>query len=116
MNKLSRLPKAVRWNNRVLKLLDQRYLPNEERVMTCERIEDVFEAILTLSVRGAPAIGIAAAYGLLVSLFETKLPLSELKAELARAREDHQYDNLVHKRELESVKNPIPKLRNKGLM
>ena len=42
--------------------------------------------------------------------------VEELKAELARAREDHQYDNLVHKRELESLKNPIPKLRNKGLM
>jgi len=42
--------------------------------------------------------------------------VEELKAELARAREDHQYDNLVHRRELESVKNPIPKLRNKGLM
>ena len=42
--------------------------------------------------------------------------VEELKAELARAREDHQYDNMVHKRELESVKNPIPKLRNKGLM
>ena len=42
--------------------------------------------------------------------------VEQLKAELARAKEDHQYDNLVHKRELESVKNPIPKLRNKGLM
>ncbi len=87
MNKLSRLPKAVRWNNRALKLLDQRYLPHEERVISCESIEDVFEAISTLSVRGAPAIGIAAAYGLLVSLFETKLPVSELKAELAKRGE-----------------------------
>ena len=42
--------------------------------------------------------------------------VEELKAELARAKEDHQYDNLVHRRELESLKNPIPKLRNKGLM
>jgi cell division septum initiation protein DivIVA len=32
----------------------------------------------------------------------------ELKAELARAKEDHQYDNLVHQRELESLKNPLP--------
>ena len=40
--------------------------------------------------------------------------VGELKAELARAKEDHQYDNLVHKRELESVKNPVPKLRRKG--
>ena len=39
-----------------------------------------------------------------------------LKAELARAKEDHQYDNLVHKRELESLKNPIHDLRKKGLM
>jgi len=40
--------------------------------------------------------------------------VEELKAELARAKEDHQYDNMVHKRELESVKNPVPKLRRKG--
>ena len=40
--------------------------------------------------------------------------VGELKAELARAREDHQYDNLVHRRELESVKNPLPSLRKKG--
>ena len=40
----------------------------------------------------------------------------ELKAELARAREDHQNDNLVHKQELESFKNPLDKLRKKGLM
>ena len=40
----------------------------------------------------------------------------ELKAELARAKEDHQYDNLVHQKELESLRNPVNKLRNKGLM
>jgi len=40
--------------------------------------------------------------------------VEELKAKLARAREDHQYDNLVHRRELESVKNPLPSLRKKG--
>jgi len=38
----------------------------------------------------------------------------ELKAELARAKEDHQYDNLVHRHELESLKNPLPNLRKKG--
>jgi regulator of replication initiation timing len=41
---------------------------------------------------------------------------NRLKADLARAKEDHQYDNMVHQKELESLKNPIPKLRNKGLM
>tara|TARA_R110002012_G_scaffold107256_1_gene248885 strand:- start:123 stop:389 length:267 start_codon:yes stop_codon:yes gene_type:complete len=38
----------------------------------------------------------------------------ELKAALARAKEDHQYDNLVHRHELESLKNPLPHLRKKG--
>ena len=38
----------------------------------------------------------------------------QLKANLARAKEDHQYDNLVHSRELESVKNPVAGLRKKG--
>ena len=42
--------------------------------------------------------------------------VEELKAALARAKEDHQYDNLVHKKELEALKNPVSKLRNKGLM
>ena len=40
----------------------------------------------------------------------------DLKADLARAKEDHQYDNLVHQKELESFKNPIPGFRKKGLM
>jgi len=40
----------------------------------------------------------------------------ELQAALARAKEDHQYDNLVHQQELESLKNPLPGLRKKGLV
>jgi methylthioribose-1-phosphate isomerase len=44
-------------------LLDQRRLPNEEVELWCGSAEEVAEAIRTLAVRGAPAIGIAAAYG-----------------------------------------------------
>ena len=47
---------------------------------------------------------------------DLKREVDHLKAELARAKEDHQYDNLVHQKELESLKNPVTKLRNKGLM
>jgi len=39
----------------------------------------------------------------------------DLKAELARAKEDHQYDNLVHQKELESLRNPVDRLRKKGM-
>ena len=41
--------------------------------------------------------------------------IENLKADLARAREDHQYDNMVHEQELESLKNPVNKLRDEGM-
>ena len=53
-----------RWTDGTLELLDQRRLPEEEAWLRCERPEEVAEAIGSLAVRGAPAIGIAAAYGL----------------------------------------------------
>jgi len=48
-------------------------------------------------------------------MMDLKKENEQLKADLARAKEDHQYDNLVHKKELESLKNPILSLRQKGL-
>ena len=47
----------------VLHLLDQRALPAEETWLRCTAVEEVAVAIETLAVRGAPAIGVAAAYG-----------------------------------------------------
>jgi methylthioribose-1-phosphate isomerase len=54
----------LRFEDGVLLVLDQRALPGEERWIRCERPEQVAECIRTLAVRGAPAIGIAAAYGM----------------------------------------------------
>jgi methylthioribose-1-phosphate isomerase len=51
-----------------LVLLDQTRLPTELREVTCRDVRDVWEAIQTLRVRGAPAIGIAAAYGVVLGL------------------------------------------------
>ena len=48
-------------------LLDQRRLPAEEEYLRLTRVEDVARAIETLAVRGAPAIGIAAAYGVVLA-------------------------------------------------
>jgi methylthioribose-1-phosphate isomerase len=45
-------------------LLDQRFLPGEEIELRCVSAAEVAEAIRTLAIRGAPAIGVAAAYGL----------------------------------------------------
>lgn len=51
-----------------LDLIDQTLLPNELTRIECRDIETVWEAIKMLRVRGAPAIGIAAAYGVVVGL------------------------------------------------
>src|SRR5436190_17650073 len=51
-----------------LVLIDQTLLPAEFRERECRTVEEVWEAIKSLRVRGAPAIGIAAAYGVCVGL------------------------------------------------
>ena len=55
--------RIVRLEAGAVVLLDQRRLPDEEVELRCESAAEVAEAIRTLAVRGAPAIGIAAAYG-----------------------------------------------------
>src|SRR5436305_2026744 len=54
----------LRWRDGVLELLDQTRLPDDEVWLRCQRPDEVADAIRRLGVRGAPAIGIAAAYGL----------------------------------------------------
>jgi methylthioribose-1-phosphate isomerase len=53
--------------NRVVMMLDQRKLPRLERYTQIKRIEELAEAIRAMIVRGAPAIGIAAAYGMVLA-------------------------------------------------
>ena len=56
--------RIVRLEADAVVLLDQRRLPDEDVELRCESAEEVAEAIRTLAIRGAPAIGVAAAYGL----------------------------------------------------
>ncbi|MBD3179601.1 MAG: S-methyl-5-thioribose-1-phosphate isomerase [Candidatus Latescibacteria bacterium] len=51
-----------------VRIIDQTLLPGEYRILELDSVEQVAEAIRSLRVRGAPAIGIAAAYGMLLSL------------------------------------------------
>ena len=62
------LPETIRWEDGNLYLLDQRQLPNSVEYLHIQNAEDAWHAIKTLAVRGAPAIGIAAAYGLAVAM------------------------------------------------
>jgi len=51
-----------------LRMIDQTLLPTEFREIDCKTVEQVWDAIKMLRVRGAPAIGVAAAYGVVVGL------------------------------------------------
>ncbi|MBN8603431.1 MAG: S-methyl-5-thioribose-1-phosphate isomerase [Planctomycetes bacterium] len=67
-------PKSVAWRGNVdgcLVLLDQTKLPGECVFLDCLDVPTVWEAIKQLRVRGAPAIGIAAAYGVCVAVRES---------------------------------------------
>jgi methylthioribose-1-phosphate isomerase len=57
----------IRWRDDSLELLDQTLLPGEERWLRCDTAQSVGDAIRRLAVRGAPAIGVAAAYGLVLA-------------------------------------------------
>lgn len=59
--------RAVQWQGDHLRLLDQRLLPQEERWIDCATAAQVTQAIKDLAVRGAPAIGIAAAWGVVLA-------------------------------------------------
>ncbi len=67
-------------------LLDQRALPLVERYERLARVEQVAEAIETLAVRGAPAIGIAAAYGLVLAAVAARGGAVEFIAAMGAAR------------------------------
>jgi len=51
-----------------LALIDQTLLPTEFRMLPCHDIDCVWEAIRNLRIRGAPAIGLAAAYGVVLGV------------------------------------------------
>ncbi len=82
------VPRALWWDEaaRALRLLDQRLLPGECVVLACSTAAQVGEAIHTLQVRGAPAIGAAAAYGLALGARESLPPDEIIPSEMALAK------------------------------
>lgn len=58
---------AFRWSNGHLEVLDQRLLPWKEQYISCHSPQDVAKTIKDMAVRGAPAIGCVAAYGMAIA-------------------------------------------------
>ncbi|WP_097460519.1 S-methyl-5-thioribose-1-phosphate isomerase [Mangrovitalea sediminis] len=83
---------ALEWRGDSLALLDQRLLPGEERWLTLSTADEVFSAIRDMVVRGAPAIGISAAYGVVLAA------RSALESEDWLARIESAIENLAESR------------------
>jgi methylthioribose-1-phosphate isomerase len=82
---------TITWEGGVdgcVKLIDQTLLPGEFRIIECRDVECMWEAIKQLRVRGAPAIGIAAAFGVVLGIqSSTAESFEEFQGELSQAIE-----------------------------
>lgn len=76
------------WEDDAVALIDQRYLPNTYEVVHCRTLDEVAHAIKSMQVRGAPAIGCTAAYGMaLVAQQSQAATIADLQAEIATAKQ-----------------------------
>jgi methylthioribose-1-phosphate isomerase len=85
--------KTLKWVGGVdgyLEIIDQRILPGEYKIIHCVNVKQLYGAIKTLAVRGAPAIGVAGAYGAVLSLQSISAKAS-LKQSLAVLKRDCEY-------------------------
>ena len=78
----------ISFENGVLYALDQRALPVREEMIALKTVEDVADAIRTLLVRGAPLIGVSAAYGMAISAQHHKTLEKEAFCAALRADKD----------------------------
>lgn len=84
----------LEWTGDTLRILDQTKLPQEQAVVVARTFSDVAEAIQTMQVRGAPAIGVAAAYAMVLAVKSVETLntdrlisyLSEVEKEMANTR------------------------------
>ncbi|HYT91721.1 MAG TPA: S-methyl-5-thioribose-1-phosphate isomerase [Gemmataceae bacterium] len=85
----SQPPRTLEWiggTDGFLRLLDQTLLPTQLEYRDCRTVEEVWEAIKVLRVRGAPAIGVAAAYGVVLGMQGGQRALADVTAFLRTSR------------------------------
>lgn len=70
--KMTTIPVQLNDTKDAMVILDQTLLPEEEKFLELRKPEEIWEAIKKLRVRGAPAIGVAAAFGLYVSMLQSE--------------------------------------------
>src|SRR5208337_111335 len=80
--------KTIEWTEQGVRMIDQTRLPGEEIYQTYSDYRDVAEAIRSLVIRGAPAIGVAAAMGIAVGIKHSGAKnATELRADFEKIAE-----------------------------
>jgi methylthioribose-1-phosphate isomerase len=79
------IPPTIEWRDGAVRLIDQRRLPDELTFLTCRTVDDLCEAIRSLAVRGAPALGAAGAMGVALAHAAGE-PLTDAAARLVATR------------------------------
>jgi methylthioribose-1-phosphate isomerase len=80
--------KTIEWTDDGVRMIDQLKLPTEERYVTCRTYQEVAEAIRSMVIRGAPAIGVAAAMGVALGIKNSGgRTIPELRADFEKIAE-----------------------------
>jgi len=79
------IPPSIEWVDGRIRLIDQRRLPAELVTLDIAEVDDLCEAITTMAVRGAPALGVAGAMGIALARV-TGVPVAEAAARLVATR------------------------------
>src|SRR5688572_23964940 len=74
--------RTVAWEDEAVVMIDQRLLPQEERYLRCRDHHEVATAIRDMAIRGAPAIGVAAALGIALGVRRSTASGDELRRAL----------------------------------
>jgi methylthioribose-1-phosphate isomerase len=77
---------TIQWTDEGVVMIDQTRLPSEERYVTCRNYHEVADAIRTMIIRGAPAIGVAAAMGVAIGVAQADT--ANLDAQFTRICEE----------------------------
>jgi len=102
----------IKFDNDMVTILDQTRLPNEVVYIKLKNVEDVYDAIIKLKIRGAPAIGIAGAYGLFIVARNSKASIVEEMLDEIKSMGDYLISSRPTAVNLEwAIKRVISKLK-----
>ncbi|MFH1381257.1 MAG: S-methyl-5-thioribose-1-phosphate isomerase [Candidatus Omnitrophota bacterium] len=63
---------TIEWKNKSVKMVDQVLLPEKLKFINCNSVESIWQAIKRMNIRGAPALGVAAAFGVYLGIRNSK--------------------------------------------